>query len=158
MAVRISKRKVNIEGKTERYNQYLEAWERIKEASKKGFYLEAITIQESIMNDRLISHLKGIKEEFLDDKGKQIKKPRFGLLIGRAKLKYPTEKLFRDMEAWSQQRNKAIHRIVRIGVVSIDDFLEEAKACAENGEKLAREVSRWHSKQKPKLKKNPLAP
>ena len=158
MAIRISKRKNNVKLKEERYNQYQEAWARIKEASKKGFYLEAITIQESIMNDRLISHLKGIKEEFLDIKGKQIKKPRFGLLIGQAKLKYPKERIFRDIEIWSQQRNKAIHRIVRIGVTSIEDFLEEAKACAIKGEQLAKDVSHWHSKQKPNLKKNSLVP
>jgi len=40
-----------------RYFSYKEAWVRIKKAQGSGFYLEAVTLEESIIADRLISFL-----------------------------------------------------------------------------------------------------
>ena len=50
-------------GNIEKFNSYAEGFARINEANEKGFYLEAITIEESIIVDRLLSHLhsKGFK-------------------------------------------------------------------------------------------------
>ncbi len=152
MVIRISKRKDNVKLKEERYNQYQEAWERINKAIDKGFYLEAITIQESIITDRLISHLKGIGENFRDKNGKEKEAPSFSELINRAKSK-DKDNLFIDLDEWRKKRNKAIHRIVRIRVDNIENFLQEAKECAEGGKKLAREITGWHKKEKAKSKK-----
>lgn len=44
-----------INGNGDKFRAYRESWTRIKEAQKQGFYLEAITIEESIISDRLSS-------------------------------------------------------------------------------------------------------
>ena len=49
--------KQEINGNSEKYESYREAWARIKQAKDNDFFLEAITIQESIISDRLISFL-----------------------------------------------------------------------------------------------------
>ena len=46
-----------IKGNARKYDAYREAWTRIKQAQKNGFFLEAITIQESIISDRLIESI-----------------------------------------------------------------------------------------------------
>jgi len=45
-----------------KYFSYREAWVRIKKAQGYGFYLEAITLEESIITDRLVSYLVWIGE------------------------------------------------------------------------------------------------
>ena len=49
--------KEQIKGNAQKYLSFKEAWARIKSAQEAGFYLEAITIQESIMSDRITSYL-----------------------------------------------------------------------------------------------------
>ena len=163
MTIRMSKPKENVKGKKERYEQYQEAWTRINEAIKKAFYLEAVTIQESIMNDRLISNLKGTNTKIIGLKSKKEITgntiPMFGDLIYTAKLNYQSDrKLFEDIDAWRKERNKAIHRIVRIGVTDVEKFLQETKDCAVKGIELAKEITSWHKKELLKSKKKRNAP
>src|ERR1039458_9885579 len=61
-----------------KYFSYSEAWVRIKKARGFGFYLEAITLEESIIADRLVSFLVcvgGIQAE------SRVEKYSFGQLI-----------------------------------------------------------------------------
>ena len=44
-------------GNAAEYFSYAEAWVRIREARGSGFHLEAVTLQESIIADRLLSFL-----------------------------------------------------------------------------------------------------
>jgi hypothetical protein len=48
---------------TAKYLSYAEAWRRIKAAIQAGYYLEAVTIEESIIADRLLSYVAGIAPE-----------------------------------------------------------------------------------------------
>ena len=45
-----------------KYFSYSAAWVRIKRARGSGFYLEAVTPEESIMADRLVSFLVCVGE------------------------------------------------------------------------------------------------
>jgi hypothetical protein len=45
-----------IAGNSSKYDSYHEAGSRIQLAQDNGFFLEAITIQESIISDRLINN------------------------------------------------------------------------------------------------------
>lgn len=51
-----------INGNARKYYGYQEAWRRIKRAQEEGFFLEVVTIAESIITDRLISHLVKIEK------------------------------------------------------------------------------------------------
>lgn len=44
-------------GDRAKYLSYAEAWARIRLASRQGFFLEAVTVEESIISDRLTSYL-----------------------------------------------------------------------------------------------------
>jgi len=61
-----------------KYFSYSEAWVRIKKARGSGFYLEAVTLEESIIADRLLSFLVCIGEI---DAEAQVEKCSFGQLI-----------------------------------------------------------------------------
>jgi hypothetical protein len=65
-------------GNADKYFSYSEAWVRIKKARGSGFYLEAVTLQESIIADRLVSFLVCVGEIQADF---QIEKCSFGQLI-----------------------------------------------------------------------------
>lgn len=154
-----SKRDVN--GNAIKYEAYREAWTRIKQAQKSGFFLEAITIEESIISDRLISYLTRTPEapSPKDKKGKILS---FNQLIERwQKHLLPNTisstdytDLTIEIDEWRKSRNDAIHAIVKSEPgQSIDDievFLENAKKVAVRGEYLAREVCKWDKQVKRK--------
>ncbi len=48
----------SLNGNVAKYLSYREAWARIKLARRQGFFLEAVTIDESIISDRLLSFLE----------------------------------------------------------------------------------------------------
>lgn len=146
--------------KGERYSY---AWTRIAEASAAGFYLEAITICESIVSDRLASFLHGCDDEVTDTSpfSKLIKrakkqldtpvKKQLDLKVSwqTNKARLSTEDLFADLDLWRKERNRCIHAIAKsspgTGMTSSADFDRESRQCAREGEKLARLVARWHS-------------
>jgi len=144
----------NASGNEEKYHSYREAWARINAALDEGFYFEAVTIEESIITDRLISHLVGVgaidREEEPDDYD------TFHNLLTKWRNtgSHPIQKReFEDLQGatfnWKKQRNTVIHQIAKSSpgdpTEPIDDFLETAKEAAERGEELARAIDRWHS-------------
>jgi hypothetical protein len=151
-----------IKGDFEKYESYREAWSRIKQAQENDFFLEAITIQESIISDRLISFLSrpGICNSFSEEKG-NTKFISFYKLIKHWRSEFPKgiqsgsyQDLIGAVDEWRDSRNAAIHAIVKStpgeAVQPIDSFLQEAKKVAEEGGKLAREVCIWHKREKRK--------
>lgn len=92
-----------------RYQLYQKAWERITSASAAGYYLEAITLLESILTDRLesrASYLTGQNEGYQN----------LGPLI-RTLKKHENVPEFRpiieEIDAWREQRNEAVHEMVK---------------------------------------------
>lgn len=143
------------QGNAGKHLSYREAWERIKQAQAHDFYLEAVTIEESIITDRLISHLvlSGALEKA------EASKKSFNNLIQVWRKHHPTpicqgefNDLQSDVDAWRTQRNRIVHDMVKShseGEPDVMDFLTAAKEAAEQGSRLARAVSNWHKKVHP---------
>lgn len=144
------------QGNTQKYYSYREAWERIKQAQEHGFYLEAVTIVESILSDRLYSHLTR-------SGNLPAERHTFGDLIQawwnahhdkvvHGKFAY----LQKSLDGWRKRRNRVVHAIVKAPQkgqhLDIEDFLLEAKLTAEEGVLLARALTAWCEKQKKRPK------
>jgi hypothetical protein len=95
----------------ERYQLYREAYSRINEARAQGFYLEAITIVESLVSDRLESRLSYLLNNDFSFK-------TLGDLIARSRAEETDGELRtlvgQDLDAWRVRRNKALHELAKI--------------------------------------------
>ena len=141
----------DVQGNKEKYLSYREAWARIKQSQACGFYLEAITLVESIISDRLTSYLQGTGKI----SGKKLLS--FRSLIEKWKETTPPitigayQDLQTEVDNWRVKRNKIVHGMVKSepgrATENIINFLEEAKSVARKGEKLAKAVSNWHKQQ-----------
>ncbi|PZO44114.1 MAG: hypothetical protein DCF19_02590 [Pseudanabaena frigida] len=147
-----------IVGNVNKYESYREAWSRIKLAQENHFFLEAITIQESIISDRLISFLSRPESSNPLYKKRNGQFPSFYEIIEHWRSEfsdviqsgsYPD--LIEAVNQWRKTRNEAIHAIVKSDpgepTQPINLFLQKAKEVAQEGEKLAREVSKWCKKE-----------
>ncbi|WP_228014440.1 hypothetical protein [Fortiea sp. LEGE XX443] len=139
-------------GNAAKYLSYREAWARIKVACQEGFYLEAITLQESIITDRLISYLTVVGEIQKPTEVHQY--PSFGKLIQLWKKQNPLPievggqtSLQEAVDQWRILRNQAVHGMVKshpgTPTVPVDDFLAVAERAAHEGTLLAKTVSEW---------------
>jgi hypothetical protein len=95
----------------ERYELYKSAFTWIKEAIDNGYYLEAISIVESLICDRLESHLSFLL-------GKDFSFKTLGALINTVK-QHETNSSLRslildDLDKWRKSRNRAAHEMVKI--------------------------------------------
>lgn len=155
-----------IAGNAAKYESYREAWSRIKLAQENHFFLEAITIQESIISDRLKRFLS-FPTSINPLKEKQNNNRHLGLyqLINAWKKNFPHgvqsgkyADLIAATDAWRSKRNKAIHSIISLKydetTQSIDVFLNQAKETSEEGTRLAREICNWCEKMKTDKSKN----
>ncbi|KOP24483.1 hypothetical protein AMR41_20340 [Hapalosiphon sp. MRB220] len=150
---------ISPKGNVAKYLSYREAWTRIKLARKEGFFFEAITIEESIITDRLINYLVFVGE--IKQPTEVYKYPKFHELIQSWKKLHPIpiqatgqSSLQEAVDQWRILRNKAIHGMVKSHPGSpteaIDDFLAIAESAAIQGEFLAKAVSEWCRKMKKK--------
>jgi hypothetical protein len=138
-------------GNTTKYLSYKEAWTRIKLAKEEGFYLEAVTLVESIISDRLSSHLHGTKK--LKEGSKR--PPSFSELISTwrdsVKSQDNVVELATKVDSWRRERNILIHGMVKsmpgTPTQHPEDFLSLAENAATTGEELAKKVCRWHKKE-----------
>lgn len=140
MSVRQPKPK-SINGNARKYYRYQEAWRRIKRAQEEEFFLEVVTIAESIITDRLISRLVKV-EKFIPS----AQNYSFHLLIKewekwlQAEHTIHVEKpetlreLIQQVDEWRKQRNNVVHGIVKDNAdsegQSIEDFIVKAKKVA----------------------------
>lgn len=94
-----------------RYNLYRPAYARIKESIDLGFYLEAITLIESLVSDRLESRVSFLLEKDFSFK-------TLGCLIQKSSQIEHDEELKKlvshDLDEWRRQRNNALHEMVKI--------------------------------------------
>jgi len=138
-------------GNVDKFDSYREAWARIKAARENDFYLEAIAIEESILSDRLSSHLK------YHGKYPKHRKDRYvsfsSLITAWAGLEEssPSEALpglREQIDKWREQRNTILHALVKSDAgespPDVDKFLKGAQEAAEKGERLARRFLDWH--------------
>ena len=137
-----------MEKNMEKYNSYTLAFDRINKALEAEFPLEAISIEESIITDRLMSFALaiGIKAH---------KNSLLGYLVSKIKDEVDNEEVkeFMDkIDKWREQRNEKLHAIVKSlpgtgPVVKAEDFVDEAMELAREGKDLAKETSNWHRRQ-----------
>jgi hypothetical protein len=151
---------ISPKGNATKYLSYREAWTRIKLARQEGFFFEAITLQESIITDRLINYLVFVGE--IKQPTEVYKYPNFYELLKLWKKSHPMpiaamgrSNLQEAVDEWRILRNKAIHGMVKSHPGSpteaVDDFLAVAESAASEGEILARAVSEWCRKMKRQL-------
>jgi hypothetical protein len=144
---------------TPKFLSYSKAWERINSALEASFHLEAITIEESIISDRLLSYVLGVAP-----KSKIHTRSGLGELISQWR-KHAGSSLERQdgtdlgnaTDAWRIKRNTAVHGLVKSAPggspkMQPDDFFELARQTAEEGKTLAREIQNWHRKTLKKAK------
>ncbi|MBU0596378.1 hypothetical protein KJ567_06830 [Candidatus Bipolaricaulota bacterium] len=148
----------SVAGNSTKYESYREAWSRIDSACEDTYFLEAITIEESIISDRIISYLsRPSSPKPLKPKGK-CRYPGFAELVdmvrkdvGGPVLHGDFTDLFTALDQWRDSRNTAIHAIVKSDPGTpthpVEDFLADAQRCAEQGKDLARAVCAWHKAQ-----------
>jgi len=139
-------------GNAAKYLSYREAWARIGAAQGHGFYLEAVTIVESMITDRLISYLVGIGVLARPNELDQY--PPLGRLIQTWKTHCPSPivtgrvtDLQTAVDTWRQRRNKIVHSIVKShpgeATDEVDNFLSAAKTAAAQGVILAQALTNW---------------
>jgi hypothetical protein len=137
-----------------KYFSYSEAWVRIKKAHGSGFYLEAVTLEESIIADRLLSFLVCAGEIQAESR---VENRSLGQLVQLWKKRVPepiAATHFPDLHAavdeWRKRRNLVVHGMVKSmpGAQHGDvlDFLKEAEFVAFQGKALALAVSDWTKK------------
>lgn len=94
-----------------RFQLYKRAYSRINEAIQHGYNLEAITIIESLVSDRLESRLGSLL-------GKDFSFQNLGTLVNRLKSMETDTALASlvdiDLRAWTKQRNSAIHEMAKM--------------------------------------------
>jgi hypothetical protein len=144
-----------VQGEVGKFYSYKEAWARIRLARKSGFYLEAITIEESIISDRLTSFAvkdggvkighKSIRTlNNLADTWVQICNLKLSDL---SVVKDSFKELQLRLNKWRKNRNTAVHGLVKAGNSkdsgNVENFLKLACLTALEGERLARDISRW---------------
>ncbi len=126
------------------------AFNRINESIKAGYYLEAVTLAESIISDRLLSFVKVHK------KSVNVKTPLHQLIQLGAKYdrtciqtKQGIE-LFAALDKWRGERNTCVHSASKSEpgqpTVEVNVFIKSAEKCAKDGKVLARLVCQWDKK------------
>lgn len=144
-------------GNTQKYLSYSAAWERMDQAIQQGFFLEAVAIQESMIFDRLRSFLSFYEDGEIDNRVplKRIVR-RWQDALNRmahedASFSFDAN-LVTDTLAWVDDRNAAIHTIVRSQpgqpTREFSDFIGHAEETALAGKTIARAISDWFRKQK----------
>jgi len=133
----------------DRYYLYKVANDRITESIKKGFYIEAISICESMITDRIEARIQYLKN---DDPEKHIvdslgNRRKFWKEIESLKNDEFT-KLNEEIIKWSHRRNKAVHQYVKITDqddedVAIEKRMSEAKNTLDEGLKIMRRMSKF---------------
>jgi uncharacterized protein (DUF3820 family) len=126
----------------ERYELYKAAFEWIAKSISEGFYLEAISLEESLITDRLESYLTWLtKDDFSFMTLGQLQK---------AIKQHETDDTLRslildELDQWRQARNKAAHEMVKIEdgkKISWTDRMKTNQSVAEAGLTLVRKIDR----------------
>lgn len=126
----------------ERYRLYNSAFSWINKSINYGFYIEAISITESLITDRLESHLSSITNTDYGFK-------TLGNLIKGIKSHESDEVLcdlvIDNLNDWRKARNKTAHEMVKIEdgkQITWEERVEINKEVAEQGLQLVRKIDK----------------
>jgi hypothetical protein len=104
------------EGNIAKADSYREAITRIQLADEQGFYIEATALIESMIGDRILSHLNGKFGHPLRTKKKR--HHSFSSLIAAVRrqtdlVNEEGECVWTKLDEWRENRNEVIHGMVR---------------------------------------------
>lgn len=118
--------------------------EKYNDAMAKGFYLEAVTLMESMIGDRLESQIAYNNENGISfaPLGRLTNPIENGKLVVSNAIKSVIPRI----KEWAKKRNAALHEIAKIADSEQDKTFEDkynaAKLCAEEGMKIFRELDK----------------
>ena len=131
---------------TQKQENYREQFTRLRRAMKESFYLEAVFIAYSIMEDRTESILRhaGLWDSYL--RHRKGREPNIGTKIkyiqnAAREKKSVLYKLFQDnlldsIDEWKEERNRLIHALLKQSIHKSD-----LQSTASQGETLARTLT-----------------
>jgi hypothetical protein len=94
-----------------RYELYKSAISHVQNAQSNGFYIEAITVIESLISDRLESRLSNLLNKNIGFKN-------LGYLIREIEKRETDDSLrtivCTDLNTWKEKRNSVIHEMVKL--------------------------------------------
>lgn len=135
-----------------RYELYKAAWTRYNEAMSAGFYLEAITIVDSVITDRIEAYTQHLMH--FEEKHQPVES--LGMAIQALNLARQDKQIATDAEykairkavtKFYEGRNKAVHNFVILtnanAEMSVDDRINQAKDTAENGREVFNLVNAY---------------
>jgi len=124
------------------------AYSRINQAIKQEFYLEAITLSESILSDRLLSFVKSHdKKVGVNTTLKQLisKARTFSI---ESEVSPMDLEMFDEIDEWRDKRNKCVHSAAKsepgVPTISVEEFVAMARESAVEGKRLSRKISDWN--------------
>ncbi len=125
----------------ERHNLFALVIERISQAEKEGYYLEAIALLESIIADRLESRLSHITDSIVGFH-------TLGFLVRLINL-FEKQSQIKDIanqiEKWSKKRNTCLHEMAKIDLNDNKSWNEKVNFCKETiseGIELFRDIDK----------------
>lgn len=134
----------------QKYQTYKSAMEQINAAINAGFFLEAITIEESIFSDRLFRLCKNHGYSRSYDRatlGNELKFIRDKKLDQLEDLPF---QYLDDLDLFWSRRNICLHQIAKSepGTTTQDysETISLAEKTAKDGKQLANKVSKWATK------------
>lgn len=128
-----------------RQDLYAKTLKRVSESIEAGFVLEAITLLESVMSDRLEARLANLGLE-CDGTGKFWSLTKMADTL--AKQSHETDdakKVYLKIRIWAKKRNAALHGLGKLAKAEVkgwDQKYNEARAAADNGLELFRDLDR----------------
>jgi hypothetical protein len=126
----------------------------MKKAIEGKFYLEAITIQESIITDRLLSFVIRKGKLVISDNKLHIRNVSLNNLTKLSKEYFDDETLNKELEEFRFSRNNCIHAMVKSfpgnPTQKVSEFQKLARETSFSGRVLTRKVDAWHTRMKKK--------
>ena len=142
-----------------RYLRYKLAFERMDEALEEGWLLEAISLQESIISDRLLSVLRHYGQSAESFKSlKCLIEDCRKLAIGSSD--WVDGDFFDELDAWRVKRNRCIHEFCKMDAYAHDEssveiFTDTMFETAMKGRELAGLVKEFSTSMKKMIPSSP---
>lgn len=140
---------------------YADANKCYSQAMNSGFYIEAISLCESMITDRIEALLQTIIHH---EEPSQVRTESLGRSMRKLKKRIPEQKLdeynshLSRIKEWADDRNEAIHSFVKVTHgnfdIKVDDRKKNAKKTAENGMTLFRTWDAFTRKEIVRLKRD----
>ena len=139
-----------------RHELYKAAWARYNEAMSAGFYLEAITLVDSVITDRIEAYTQHLMH--YEEKHQQVTSLANAMAsmdIAREERQIPIDAEYKNMRKAVSQfyegRNKAVHNFAILSnanaEMTADDRLQEAQKTAQDGREVFNLVNAYTRKQ-----------